>query len=122
MAIECNDRAVCNFHVYERHARIWPVTASGDMVVVPTNSIAKAVVTNRSSLNQHHLVALALIYPQAVSPDKIDEIVLASAADFPAVLTIPVPAIAMHSVTELGVLYELDFYVAHYSLRSCGEV
>lgn len=92
------------------------LTASGDMVVVPNSNIAKAVVTNRSQLNQHHLVTLTLTFPQTVLPDKIGEIVLASAAEIPAVLKTPIPSLSMQNINELGIVYELDFYVADYAM------
>ena len=92
------------------------LTASGDMVVVPNSTIAKAVVTNRSRLNERHVVALTLTFAQTVSPDKIAELVLASAAEIPAVQKTPLPSLSVQSVNELGVLYELDFYVADYAM------
>ena len=83
------------------------------MVVVPNSNIAKAVVTNRSRLNQHHVVALTLTFPQTVSTGQNRrDCSSPSAAEIPAVLKIPPPTIAMQNVNDLGVLYELDFYVA----------
>lgn len=92
------------------------LTANGDMVVVPNSNIAKAVVINRSRPNHHHVVALTLTFPQTVLPEKISEILLGSAARIPAVLKTPAPAVTLQSVNDLGVLYELDFYVADYSI------
>lgn len=94
------------------------LTTNGDMVVVPNSNIAKAVVTNRSRINQYHLVALTLTFPQAISPERIREIVLAAATEIPSVLKVPAPGLAILRLTELGILYEFDFYVADYALRS----
>jgi small-conductance mechanosensitive channel len=90
------------------------MTPVRDMVVIPNSNIAKAVVANHSRLNHHHLVTLLIPFPQTVSPNKIDEIVLASAAAVPAVLKDPAPALSMTGIANLGIMYEFDFYVSDY--------
>ena len=92
------------------------LAASGDMVVVPNSNIAKAVVTNRSRLNQRHMVALTLTFPQTVQSDQIGVIVMASVAETPAVLKMPAPTITVQSVNDLGILYELNFCVGDYAV------
>lgn len=90
------------------------MTPGGDMVVIPNSNIAKAVVSNHSRLNHHHLVALSIPFPQTASPDKINEIVLSSAAAVPMVLKAPAPTLSMMGTGNLGITYELDFYVSDY--------
>jgi small-conductance mechanosensitive channel len=97
------------------------LTTGGDVVVIPNSSLAKAVIINRSKPNHYTLVALQLTFSQDIPPNKVTTLLLASAAEVPAVLKVPCPSAATQTVNHLGIRYELDFYVSEYEMSAAAK-
>jgi small-conductance mechanosensitive channel len=89
-------------------------TRAGDLVVVPNSVLAKSVVTNHYWPSRTHLVAIGVTFGHEVDPDVAADILLQAGRGLPLSLADPAPSVFLLSCGALGIVYELDLYVADY--------
>jgi small-conductance mechanosensitive channel len=90
-------------------------TRAGDVLVVANSVLAKAVATNHYRPSRSHVVSARVTFGFDVDPALASAVLLAAAEDLPMALRLPPPAVLLLTFTELGVAYELDFYIADYA-------
>jgi small-conductance mechanosensitive channel len=84
---------------------------AGNLIAIPNSVLAKSVVTNQSRPAMEHLVSVEITFAHLIDPDAVTELLVEGARALSIALPVPTPSVYLLSNSELGITYELDFYV-----------
>lgn len=88
---------------------------TGHLIAIPNSILAKSVVTNRSRPATEHLVSVDMTFSHVIDPDAVTEILVEAAHALPLALPDPAPSVYLLSSGDLGITYELDFYIKDFA-------
>lgn len=90
-------------------------TWSGDLVVIPNGSIAGESIENHSRPLKPTAVTDTIDLALSNPPNKVKQVLLETIRNTPGVLTDPAPCVAVISITDPSVKYEIEFWIDDYS-------
>ncbi len=91
------------------------VTLSEIEVIVPNGVIAKAALKNFSRPTPLVRHSTSVIFSDAVSPQRLQELVQRVLADLPGVLAAPAPLVQLGHFVERGATYNIRYFVEDYA-------
>lgn len=91
------------------------VTLSEIEVIVPNGVIAKAALKNFSRPTPLVRHSTSVIFSDAVSPQRLHDVVQRVLADLPGVLAAPAPLVQLGQFVERGATYNVRYFVEDYS-------
>ena len=90
-------------------------TWSGDLVVIPNGSIAGESIENHSRPQKPTAVTDTVEFALSNPPNKVKQVLIDTMLKTPGVLADPQPSVAVLSITDPAVKYEIEFWIGDYS-------
>lgn len=110
-------------HIGEMEGRVLTVTwrytrietRNGDLVVVPNGSIAQGSITNHSEPVKRTRVVQPIVVAYVNPPNKVKQMLMATMLETPGILTEPQPVVAVTSIDDPLMGYEVRFWIEDYA-------
>ena len=110
-------------HIGEMEGRVLTVTwrythietRNGDLVVVPNGSIAQGSITNHSEPQKRTRIVQPIVVAYANPPNRVKQMLMATMLETPGILAEPQPVVAVTSIDDPLMGYEVRFWINDYA-------